>query len=68
MRVVVQRSAIRMWLLAIGAIPLLIIAVDVLTNRRITNWLREILFTPADTQIYEPRDVIYAWAILLFAA
>ncbi|HLF43966.1 MAG TPA: hypothetical protein VJA46_10645, partial [Acidimicrobiia bacterium] len=46
----------------------LIIAVDVLTNRRITNWLREILFTPADTQIYEPRDVIYAWAILLFAA
>jgi hypothetical protein len=68
MKVVVQRSAIRMWLMAIGAIPLLIIAVDVLTNRRITNWLREILFTPADTQIYEPRDVIYAWAILLFAA
>lgn len=68
MRVVVQRSAIRMWLIAIGAIPLLIIAVDVLTNRRITNWLREMLFTPADTQIYEPRDVIYAWAILLFSA
>ena len=68
MRVVVQRSAIRMWLMAIGAIPLLIIAVDVLTNRRITNWLREMLFTPADTQIYEPRDVIYAWALLLFAA
>lgn len=57
-----------MWLIAIGAIPLLIIAVDVLTNRRITNWLREMLFTPADTQIYEPRDVIYAWAILLFSA
>jgi hypothetical protein len=67
MRVVVQRSAIRMWLMAIGAIPLLVIAIDVLTNRRITNWLREILFTPADTQIYEPRDVIYAWALLLFA-
>jgi hypothetical protein len=57
-----------MWLMAIGAIPLLIIAVDVLTNRRITNWLREMLFTPADTQIYEPRDVIYAWGILLFAS
>ena len=67
MRVVVQRSAVRMWLMAIGAIPLLVIAIDVLTNRRITNWLREILFTPADTQIYEPRDVIYAWALLLFA-
>ncbi|HEY6628619.1 MAG TPA: hypothetical protein VI193_06540 [Acidimicrobiia bacterium] len=67
MKVVVQRSAARMWLMAIGAIPLLVIAVDVLTNRRITNWLRELLFTPADTQIYEPRDVIYAWGLLLFA-
>jgi len=66
--VVVRRSALRMWLLAIGAIPLLIISIDVLTNRRITNWLREIVFRPDDTQIYEPRDVIYAWAMLLFAS
>ena len=67
MKVTVQRSAIKMWLMAIGAIPLMVIAIDVLTNRRITNWLREMLFPPADTQIYEPRDVIYAWAILLFS-
>jgi len=66
--VVVQRSAIRMWLLAMGGIPLLVIAVDVLTSRRITNWLRELIFTPEDTQIYEPRDVIWAWALLLFSA
>jgi len=68
MKVVVQRSAVRMWLLAIGGIPLLVIAVDVLTNRRITNWLRELVFRPEDTQIYEPRDVIWAWAMLLFSA
>lgn len=68
MKVVVQRSAVRMWLLAMGGIPLLVIAVDVLTSRRITNWLRELLFTPEDTQIYEPRDVIWAWALLLFSA
>ncbi len=68
MKVVVQRSAVKMWLLAIGGIPLLVIAVDVLTNRRITNWLRELLFNPEDTQIYEPRDVIWAWAMLLFSA
>lgn len=68
MKVVVQRSAVKMWLLAIGGIPLLVIAVDVLTNRRITNWLREMLFNPDDTQIYEPRDVIWAWAMLLFSA
>jgi hypothetical protein len=67
MRVVVQRSAVKMWLLAIGSIPLLVISVDVLTNRRITNWLREMVFNPNDTQIYEPRDVIWAWAMLLFS-
>ncbi|MGH8915294.1 MAG: hypothetical protein ACRDZM_12365 [Acidimicrobiia bacterium] len=67
MKVLVRRSAVRMWLLAIGGIPLLVIAVDVLTNRRITNWLREMLFNPDDTQIYEPRDVIWAWAMLLFS-
>jgi hypothetical protein len=67
MKVVVQRSAVKMWLLALGGIPLLVIAVDVLTSRRITNWLRELIFTPEDTQIYEPRDVIWAWAILIFA-
>ena len=50
-----------------GGIPLLVIAVDVLTSRRITNWLRELLFTPEDTQIYEPRDVIWAWALLFFS-
>lgn len=67
MKVVVQRSAVKMWLLAIGGIPILVIAVDVLTNRRITNWLRELLFRPDETQIYEPRDVIWAWAMLLFS-
>lgn len=67
MTVVVKRSAIKMWLLAMGGIPLLVISLDVLTNRRLTNWLREILFNPEDTQIYEPRDVIWAWAMLLFA-
>ena len=67
MKVVVQRSAVRMWLLAMGGIPLMVIAVDVLTSRRITNWLRELLFTPEDTQIYEPRDVIWAWALLFFS-
>jgi hypothetical protein len=56
-----------MWLLAMGGIPLLVIAVDVLTSRRITNWLRELIFTPEDTQIYEPRDVIWAWALLIFS-
>lgn len=65
---IVQRSAVKMWLMAMGGIPLLVIALDVLTNRRITNWLRELIFRPEDTQIYEPRDVIWAWAMAAFAA
>lgn len=67
MTLVVKRSAVKMWLMAMGGIPLLVISLDVLTNRRITNWLRELLFRPEDTQLYEPRDVIWAWAMMLFA-
>lgn len=63
-----KRSTVRMWLLAMAGIPLLIISLDVLTNRRLTNWLREIIFRPDDTQIFEPRDVIWAWVMFLFAA
>jgi len=66
MTLVIKRSALRMWLLALGGIPLLVIAVDVLTNRTLTNRLREMLFEPDATQLYEPRDVIYAWAMLIF--
>lgn len=62
----VRRSAFRMWLLAMGGIALLIISLDVLTNRRISDWLRGILFSPQATQLYEPRDVIWAWAMALF--
>lgn len=64
---VVKRSAAKMWLMAMAGIPLLVISLDVLTSRRITNWLRELIFRPEDTQIYEPRDVIFAWAMGLFA-
>jgi hypothetical protein len=57
-----------MWLMAIGGIPLLVISLDVLTARRITRWLTETMFRPEDVQIFEPRDVIFAWAMFLFGA
>lgn len=68
MTVVVRRSALKMWLMAMGGIPLLIISLDVLTERRISRWLSDIIFRPEDVQIYEPRDVIFAWAMFLFSA
>jgi hypothetical protein len=56
----------KMWLLAMAGIPMLVISLDVLTRRRLTDQLREILFRPEQTQIFEPRDVIWAWALALF--
>ncbi len=66
MNVVVRRSALKMWLMAMGGIPLLVISLDVLTERRITRWLTDLIFRPEDVQIYEPRDVIFAWVMFLF--
>lgn len=66
MTLILKRSALRMWLLALGGIPLLVMSIDVLTNRTITNRLREMIFEPEATQLYEPRDVIYAWGMLIF--
>lgn len=62
--VVIRRSAMRMWKWSLAGVPLVVIAVDVLTRRRLTNALREVLFRPEDTQIFEPRDVIWAWIML----
>lgn len=68
MTVVVKRSALKMWLVAMGGIPLLVISLDVLTERRITQWLTDLMFEPEDVQIFEPRDVIFAWVMFLFGA
>lgn len=65
--VVVRRSAWRMWLTSLVATPLIVLAVDVLTQRRITNSLRDLLFRPDDTQLFEFRDVVWAWTILIVA-
>ncbi len=68
MTVVVRRSALKMWLMAMGGIALLVISLDVLTQRRITRWLTDLMFRPEDVQIFEPRDVIFAWVMFLFGA
>lgn len=65
--VVVRRSAWRMWLTSLVATPLIVLAVDVLTQRRVTNSLRDLLFRPDDTQLFEFRDVVWAWMILIVA-
>ena len=66
-RVVIRRSAWRMWVMSLLVTPLIVIAVDVLTQRRITNALRDLVFRPDETQLFEFRDVVWAWVILLAA-
>jgi len=64
---VIRRSAFRMWTMSLVGVPFVVLAVDVLTRRRITNALRDILFEPEATQLFEPRDVIWAWVMLVSA-
>lgn len=58
--VVVRRSAWRMWAVAVFSIPLLVAGLDLLTRRRLTDYLRAVLFNPEDTQLPEPRDSVWA--------
>jgi hypothetical protein len=60
----VRRSAWRMWLLAMSGIPLVVIGVDVLGQRRLSNWLSDLIFQ-SDPQAYEPRDIVWAVALVL---
>jgi hypothetical protein len=61
----VRRSALRMWLLAIAGVPLVVIALDVLYRRRFIRFLSDLIFSPSDPQLLEPRDVI--WAVVMLA-
>ena len=60
---VIRRSAWRMWLVALLGVPMIVVALDLLTQRRLTNELRELLFLADDTQLPEPRE--YVWAVVL---
>ncbi len=54
-----------MWLLAMSGIPLVVLGLDVLYRRRITNYLSGLIFGSSDPQVFEPRDVIWAIALLI---
>lgn len=54
-----------MWGIALMGTPLGLLAVDVLTRRRMVDALRNMLFPPTDTQLLEARDVVWAWVMLI---
>lgn len=62
---VVRRSTVRTWLAALAGIPAIVIGVDVLFRRRIVSWLTDRIFAETDPQLLEPRDTIWAWAMVV---
>lgn len=60
----VHRSTLRTWLISLAAIPAIVMGVDVLWRQRIVAWMTERVFE-ADPQLLEPRDRIWAWALVV---
>lgn len=60
----VSRSGVRMWLLALGGVPMVVIGIDLLMRRRIFGVFSSIVFL-GDPQLVEPRDVIWAVVLLI---
>ena len=63
-----QRSGLRMWLVALSGIPLMVIGIDILYRRRIINFFSELVFAAESPQLVEPRDVIWAAFLLVLGA
>jgi hypothetical protein len=64
----VQRSGMRMWLLALSGIPLMVIGLDILYRRRIIGFFTRAIFAATDPQLIEPRDVIWGVFLLVLGA
>jgi hypothetical protein len=60
----INRSGLRMWLIALAGVPMVVIGVDVLLRRRIFGAFSSLIFT-GDPQLVEPRDVIWAAVLLV---
>jgi len=60
----VRRSTLKMWLISLAGIPLIVIAIDVLFQRRLTGALSDMIFPDNDPQLFEARDLIWAWVML----
>ncbi|MGH8925501.1 MAG: hypothetical protein ACRDWA_12820 [Acidimicrobiia bacterium] len=59
----VRRSALKMWLLSLAGVPLLVLGIDVLRNRRIISFFQSLIWPNGNPEVLEPRD--YIWAVAL---
>lgn len=61
----VGTRTVRVWATALAGAVLLVAGLDVLTRRRFGDALRGILFRPEDSQLFEPRDMVWAAALVV---
>ncbi|MGA7272735.1 MAG: hypothetical protein WB239_16810, partial [Acidimicrobiia bacterium] len=60
----VGRSTLRTWLISLAGIPAIVVGIDFVSRQRIVAWLTDRIFT-SDPQTLEPRDYIWAWALIV---
>lgn len=60
----VGRSTLRTWLISLAGIPAIVVGIDFVSRQRIVAWLTDRIFT-SDPQALEPRDYIWAWALIV---
>lgn len=64
-QVEVRRSGLKMWLLSLAGVPLLVLGVDVLRNRRIISFFQNLIWPNGNPEVLEPRDYIWAVALVI---
>lgn len=67
MNLVVRRSAVKMWLLAIVGVPFVLYGLDVLYEQRVIGRLLELIYPNGDAPGLETRDLAWAWVFVLGA-
>lgn len=48
-----------------GGVILILLALDIVWFRLLTDYFRELLFRPDDTQLFENRDVMWGWTMMV---
>jgi hypothetical protein len=61
----VRRSAVRMWLLAILAVPFILFGADVLLEQRFVRPVLDLIHPDGEVPGIETRDLAWAWAFVL---
>lgn len=64
-RLEVERSAIRVWLLALLGVPFVLLGVDLLTEQRFINAFGALVYGAEQIPAFEPRDKIFAIVAVL---